>query len=101
MTTLTAADDSPISLTGGLGMTVGGKQASGDAQFLIAPFNPQASAVSGPVESVFTLDLTGASPAARRAAYQQRFFRLVQLRDWAGRMPVRGRRSDRLESHQR
>src|SRR5271155_580879 len=60
---LTAADNSPITLTRGLGMTVGGKQASGDAQFLIAPFNPQASAVTGPDESVFNLDLTGASPA--------------------------------------
>src|SRR5271170_1208971 len=63
VSTLTGADSSPITITGGLGMTVGGKQASGDAQFLIAPFNPQASAVTGPDESVFTLDLTGASPA--------------------------------------
>ena len=63
VTTLTAADSSPISLTGGLGMTVGGKQASGDAQFVIAPFNPQASATSGPDEAERTLDLTGASPA--------------------------------------
>ena len=63
VTTLTAADNSPITLTGGLGMTVGGKQASGDAQLLIAPFNPQGSAVTGPDESVFTVDLTGASPS--------------------------------------
>jgi hypothetical protein len=63
VTTLTAAGGSPISLTGGLGMTVGGKQASGDAEFIIAPFNPQLSAVSGPDEAVSTLDLTGASPA--------------------------------------
>jgi hypothetical protein len=63
VTTLTASDGSPISLSGGLGMTVGGKQASGDAQFVIAPFNSQANTQSGLPEAVRTLDLTGSAPA--------------------------------------
>ncbi|MGD0671513.1 MAG: Ig-like domain-containing protein [Candidatus Binatus sp.] len=62
VTTLTAGDGSLISLTGGLGMTAGGMQADGDSQFLIAPFNPQANALSSPDEAVWSLDLTGSAP---------------------------------------
>ena len=63
VTTLTEADSTPVNLTGGLGFTLGGKQASGDAQFAIAPFNSKADSEMGFGAGVRTLDLTGASPA--------------------------------------
>ncbi|MGH7923547.1 MAG: hypothetical protein ACREQH_03020, partial [Candidatus Binatus sp.] len=63
VTTLAAADGTPISLSGGLGMTVGGMQGSGDAQFVIAPFNSKADAENGLPEGVRTVDLTGAAAA--------------------------------------
>jgi hypothetical protein len=63
VTTLTAADSSLISLSGGLGMTVGGMQTGGDAQFVIAPFNSQANTQPGLPQGVFTVDLAGKAPA--------------------------------------
>ncbi len=63
VTVLTKADNSVISLSGGLGMTVGGMQSGGDAQFVIAPFNSLANAQSGLPEGVSSLDLTGTAPA--------------------------------------
>ncbi|HTW87943.1 MAG TPA: protease pro-enzyme activation domain-containing protein [Candidatus Binataceae bacterium] len=63
VTLLTTANGSPVSLYGGLGMTVGGKQANDDAQFVLAPFNSQANGESGLPQGVQTLDLTGSAPA--------------------------------------
>ena len=101
MTTLTAADSSPISLSGGLGITTGGKQASGDAQFVIAPFNPQGTAVTGPVQSVLTLDLTGASPAVGTPLTSTDFSGLSNYAIGPdGCLYVAGG-SDGIESHQR
>lgn len=59
VTTLASAGGTPISASGGLGITVGGMQSSGDSQFLIASFAAQAGLNAG----VQTLDLTGTAPA--------------------------------------
>lgn len=59
VTTLATAGGAPITLFGSLGITPGGMQASGDAQFIIFP-QPQQDGLG---EGIQTIDLTGPAPA--------------------------------------